>query len=145
MKKAVIFDIDGTIAEINHRLHHIQKEPKDWDKFQEDCGQDEPISPMINLAHIFDRMGFTIILCTGRMEKSYDKTSAWLNFHGMPYHRIHMRQNANYESDTIVKKRMLDHITKDHDVFMVFEDRDRVVQMYRNNGITCLQVADGAY
>lgn len=144
-KQAVIFDIDGTIADISHRLNHIQNDPKDWDAFHEDCANDDPIYPIINLAHIFDRMGFHIILCTGRPFRNYEKTSAWLNFHTVPYHRIHMRDNDNYESDFIIKKRMLDIILEKYEVYMVFEDRDQVVNMYRENGITCLQVKDGDY
>lgn len=144
-KQAVIFDIDGTLANIDHRLHHIQQEPKNWDAFQKDCSLDDPIYPLINLAHMFDKLGFHIILCTGRNFQNYEKTAAWLNFHTVPYHRIHMREDGNYESDFIIKKRMLDLILEKYEVFMVFEDRDRVVQMYRENGLTCLQVADGAY
>lgn len=45
--RCYIFDIDGTIADLSHRLPHIQKEPKDWDAFF-GCVADD--APMLNFA-----------------------------------------------------------------------------------------------
>lgn len=142
---AVIFDIDGTISDCTHRLHHIQKEKPDWDAFHEECGKDEPIYPIIRLVNIMYSMGFKIIFCTGRMITNIEKTQAWINFHNIPCHQIFMREKDDYRSDYVIKQEMLDDILKEHEVHFAYEDRDRVVKMYRENNITCLQVKEGDY
>ena len=51
MKKAIIFDIDGTLANLDHRLRHILNEPKDWDSFYRDIDKDQPIAPITLLCY----------------------------------------------------------------------------------------------
>lgn len=58
MKQIVIFDIDGTLANAEHRVHHLQKEPKDWDAFFAGCTQDTPIEPVMELVRLFFVTGF---------------------------------------------------------------------------------------
>lgn len=142
---AVIFDIDGTICDCTHRLHHIQKDKPDWDGFHADCGKDEPIYPILQLVQMYYRNGYHIIFCTGRMESNIEKTKAWLDFYSVPYNQIFMRKNDDYRSDYIIKKEMLDIILDDHIIHTIFEDRARVVQMYRDVGLICLQVKEGDY
>lgn len=54
MTRCYLFDIDGTLSDLTHRLHHIQKEPKDWNAFFDGCGDDAPIKHIVNLAISLD-------------------------------------------------------------------------------------------
>ena len=147
MKKiqAIICDLDGTLADCEHRVHHIKQDKPDWEAFHQDCGRDKVIEPIAHLVRMYDHYGFHVIICTGRMFKSFEKTRSWLDFNVIPFHRIHMRPNDDFRHDYELKQSMLDEIQERYEIFVILEDRDRVVQMYRDNGLACLQVADGAY
>ena len=140
-----VFDIDGTLANLDHRLHYIQKTPKDWDAFYEDCDRDTLIEPIAriawNLAHQ------PIAYVTGRSEQVREKTIWWLNQQTlwMPngLSKLYMRQIGDHRPDHIVKPELIapfkDQITA------IFEDRASVVQAFRSMGLTVLQVADGNF
>jgi hypothetical protein len=47
--------------------------------------------------------------------------------------------------DEILKKEMLDTFVDKDDVLMTVDDRQKVVDMWRENGLTCFQVAPGNF
>jgi phosphoglycolate phosphatase-like HAD superfamily hydrolase len=146
--RAYIFDIDGTLSDPKHRLHYIEGEKKDWPAFFGACDQDAPIQHMIDLA--YNVAGDDAILfCTGRTDDVREKTVAWLNdqfqFVIGP-EDVYMRAIGDHRDDTTVKSELMDQIIADgYEPIMVFEDRARVVKMWRERGIPCLQVVDGEY
>lgn len=148
-----IFDIDGTIADITHRLHFIQQKPADWSAFFEACDRDTPIHDMIDLAkHLEDDMGAEIVLITGRSDEGYcrEKTEAWLDRQEMPYTYLCMRKAGDHRADNIIKGELLDSFIETYkpkpgEIAGVFEDRDQVVAMYRARGLRVFQVADGKF
>lgn len=147
-REVVIFDIDGTIADLSHRLHHIQGDKKDWEKFHANVHDDEPIFPIISIMdalYLSNRYDF--VFCTGRMEHCREATQKWLNKYGVDYHfKLMMRPNGDHRPDFEVKKEMLQELREEGcDVAMVFEDRSTVVKMWREAGIPCLQVAEGDF
>lgn len=90
-KPIVIVDIDGTIADVRHRLHHIKgTRRKDWQAFFEAMEHDIPISAMIAKVHELEK-DHDIIVVTGRPEHYRKRTEKWLNEHGMRYLRLFMR------------------------------------------------------
>ena len=140
-----VFDIDGTLSNPKHRLHHIKKSPKDWVSFKKEIPGDAPHADIIALARILDQHG-KIILCSAREETGREDTEAWLDQHGVPYDDLIMRKSKDYRDDGIVKKELLDLITKLYgkpDLW--FDDRDRVVESLRQEGIRVLQVAKGDF
>jgi phosphoglycolate phosphatase-like HAD superfamily hydrolase len=151
MKRCYLFDIDGTIADLSHRLHHIQKEPKDWRAFFAACADDEPIPHVIELAK---RLWATvpIIFVSGRSDECRDETMAWLETHGFGsvgkrHERfLYMRRAGDHRPDNLVKAELLDAILADgFEPIMAFDDRDQVVRMWRGRGIPCAQVAAGDF
>jgi phosphoglycolate phosphatase-like HAD superfamily hydrolase len=140
----VIFDIDGTLADISAREHHVRTQPKNWRRFFEGMLDDKPILPVLNLCNTLFDAGFQIVLFTGRPDDFREVTEKWLNRFGVKYHSLHMRGSGDNRSDVIVKKEMLEHIEKNKIAFIV-EDRSRVVQMWRNEGFICLQCAPGEF
>ncbi len=150
-----IFDIDGTIADLSHRLHHIQGETKNWDAFFDACSGDKPISHVLDLAHHLS--GDTdIVFVTGRAERCREATASWLKAHlpngaGWDWSEdfkldLYMRADGDHRHDNVVKSELLDRILADgYRPLMAFEDRDQVVKMWRERGIPCAQVAEGDF
>lgn len=149
-----IFDIDGTLADITHRLHFVKGkhidagEPPDWDMYLDACGNDTPIQPVIELNRRLRAMGQYVILITGRNGGWRDETRAWLKKHGVMYDELHMRDENDRRPDYVVKRELYEAWkgkNPDKQVLGVFDDRDRVVQMWRDLGLQCYQVAKGDY
>jgi phosphoglycolate phosphatase-like HAD superfamily hydrolase len=151
MKPCYIFDIDGTIANGDHRLHHITTEgqPKNWDAYFDACGDDEPIEHMADLAQKLYAGGATILYVSGRNERCREATLTWLERHYFPRtpsNRIYMRALTDFRADDIVKIELLAQIRVDgYEPLMAFDDRNRVVKAWREAGIPCAQVAEGDF
>lgn len=140
----VIFDIDGTLADIAHRRHLVEGSKKDFDSFycmMEFDGVKDEIRGICNNYHV---NGWDVFIFTGRPEFYRAITEDWLLNKGILYSKLWMRPaGQQYVPDYIIKKDMLDKLGRP--VHIVFDDRDQVVRMWRDNGITCCQVADGNF
>lgn len=143
---AVIFDVDGTLADCDHRRHLVTGKKKDFDAFY-DAMVDDPVKEDIRgLCNMYHANGWRIVICTGRPESYRERTEKWLNSKGVFHHELRMRpDDRRFDSDVNVKKDMLDDILKSRSVHLAVDDRNQVVDMWRENGITCLQVADGNF
>jgi predicted kinase len=143
MTKAVIFDIDGTLADTAHRLHHIKAKPPNWDAFFEECASDPLIEPIRELARVVAAQSYKIILVSGRTDKVRGLTETWLAENGVPYDELHMRPEGDYRQDTVVKSQILDALLADgNEIQWVIDDRPSVVAMWRERGLICLQCRD---
>ena len=152
MKDTIICDLDGTLADCEHRVHHVQSKPKNWDAFYAGIKDDRANYPVLNLLHTYlsAEIEYGLIFCSGRPERCRDDTEYWLHQQG--FHRGHkapyslfMRQDGDFRADHIVKQDILDaHIDKER-VLFVLDDRQQVVDMWRRNGLTCFQVAAGNF
>ena len=142
----VIFDIDGTLANINHRLHHVTSGEKDWEAFHGGISDDVPNGPVVTLLRVMRTTGYRIILTTARFEKHRARTEEWLANNTIFYHDLFMRPNGDFRPDYEVKEDMLRglQIGRDNILFVV-DDRTSVVDMWRRNGLTVLQCAKGDF
>lgn len=141
-----ICDIDGTIANTEHRIHYITNGHKDWDKWHANAHKDQPISEVIDILHMASAAGIKIVLCTARDEKCRDDTLEWLHEHDIPYNALFMRKLGDRRDDDIVKFELLEQMYEmGYNPVLVLEDRDRVVKMWRAAGLRCLQVAPGDF
>jgi phosphoglycolate phosphatase-like HAD superfamily hydrolase len=143
-EELVIFDIDGTLADISERVHHVRKKPKNWNDFTAGMAQDKAVHSMVRLCNILYAAGLRIILCSGRNEANRPETAEWLARQGVQYHELLLRGDEDYRSDAVVKREILQGLDKDKILFVV-EDRSRVVEMWRSEGLTCLQCAPGQF
>lgn len=146
MKDTIITDLDGTLCDISHRVHHVRNGNNDWDKFFEECIHDTPKWPTIQIVNLFYEKGYRILICSGRSDQVFDKTMAWLHGHGVKFTDILMRPAGNTISDVELKKGWYEagHFKK-KEVLFVMDDRDRLVEMWRDEGFTCHQVAPGDF
>ena len=152
MKKTVIFDLDGTLADIDTRraLSLDMNGKMDWDKFfdPQNIQLDEPNTPVIKMAQMLDSQGFNIVILSGRSKATYRTTRQWLIQNDVPFDDLHMRPTSDdwhFMKDSTLKQIWLDTVVDKDDVFAVFDDRQQVVDMWRDNGLTCFQVADGDF
>jgi hypothetical protein len=147
--KIVIFDLDGTLADITSRRVLSTKDngKMDWVKFfdPDNISLDKPNQPVVDIANMLSLQGFTIFILSGRSDVTLQATINWLNNNNVPFDHIMMRpQNLLYMKDSDLKQMWLDTIGVDK-VSMTFDDRNQVVDMWRANGLTCFQVADGDF
>jgi len=144
---AVIFDIDGTMANLEHRLGYIKDGHKDWDAFFDHMDQDEPIDDVVWFFDAWTELvrDCHVFICTGRPETHRAMTEAWLSRNTNWWDEKHvllMRSAGDHRSDVEVKKEMLEGIRgQGYNIRFAVDDRQRVVDMWRANGVTCLQAA----
>lgn len=138
-RKAWIVDIDGTVALRGDRS------PYDWSR----VGEDKPNRPVIDVVQALIAMGHEVRYVTGRMEQCRDSTVAWLREHvASATHPsdLYMRPDGDYTPDDRLKREIWRRDIRDrYDVAGVIDDRARVVAMWREIGLTCLQVAPGDF
>lgn len=141
----VICDIDGTIADCSHRLHLIKDKPKNWNKFHELCIQDKVVENIQEIVWCLNKFHIVIYI-TGRPESSRELTEKWLANHSFPEGDLYMRKDGDYRQDWITKAEHLDKVLIDDvKILCALEDRDQVCDMWREKGVTCLQVKKGDY
>src|SRR6056300_315999 len=153
MNKTVIFDLDGTLALIDDR-RKLSTKPNgkmNWDIFfnPNNIDLDKPNLPVIKSAQLFKDAGFTIVIFSGRSKATKDATKDWLNKFNVPFDVLKMRPTSNdfkFMPDDTLKQMWLDSLfpNKD-DIFAVFDDRQKVVDMWRGNSLNVFQVADGNF
>lgn len=148
-KPCYLCDIDGTLADVTHRLHHIQKKPKDWPAFFDACCDDSPIKHMVDLVSRL-RLLHYVVFVSGRPERTRTATLQWLRKHkiniSIEEPELYMRADGDFRDDTIIKLELLERIKADGwKPVMAFDDRSRVVAAWRSVGISCAQVAEGEF
>lgn len=138
---AVICDIDGTVALRNNRS------PFDYSKVCEDTFDPR----MLEVLYTFIESGVKIIFVTGRedMDNCRELTTKWLD-KNIAYSEsgweLIMRSKGDHRSDAEIKKEVYDKYIKDkYNILCVFEDRDKVVKMWRDEGLLCNQVYYGDF
>src|SRR4029077_20520747 len=141
----VLVDLDGTLADCEARRQFISNGRRDWDNFEGRTLEDELRTPIANLVSILQMWGYRILIVSGRsISRAGKDTVKWLDLHRIRYDHIFMRAGGDNRPDEVVKKEILDHLPKER-IAYVLDDRNKVVQMWRDNGLTCLQVAPGDF
>lgn len=139
--KTVVVDLDGTLANVDHRTHLVRREKPDWDAFYEACDKDTPNKWCVALIMAMVYSGVNVVIVSARRQTEEAKTREWLDktFHTKGLFGLELlREPNNHEPDTVLKKRWLDGFGKENVLFVV-DDRQRVVDMWRAEGLTCLQ------
>ena len=151
--KSIIFDLDGTLALIDDRRTLSTKDNGkiDWDIFFDpnNINLDKPNQPVIKVAQMFKDSGFRIVILSCRLKTTKDVTKKWLENFNVPFDVLKMRpdnKQFKFMSDDDLKQGWLDTLfTNKEDVFAVFDDRNKVVDMWRSNGLNVFQVAEGDF
>jgi len=134
-----IFDLDDTLADVKHRLHHIEKEPQDWESFFGDCPDDAPIFNVITVARALAAAGNLIYIMTGRSAEVRMQTLAWMDKFQIPYQQpVYMRPIGDTRDDVAIKAEMLKHFLTKHkkeEIAGVFDNRPDIIEMFKQAGL----------
>ena len=148
MNKIIVFDIDGTLANTEHRKHWVASKPKNWAAWNAGMANDTVHADIKWLLNIFDNRSHNtrIVFCSGRGEETRNVTEKWLADNDIYYDALYMRSESDYRKDSIVKVELLEQIRKDYgEPFLWFDDRQQVVDAIRAQGVRVLQVAPGDF
>lgn len=140
LRDAIICDIDGTLALMKDRG------PFDWDKVDQD-ELNYPIKyVLMKLSTDMSMQDRTrIILVSGRDSVCRTKTVKWLEAKAIGFDELYMRPEGDMRKDAVIKKEIYDELKKKYNILFVLDDRNQTVEMWRQQGLTCLQVADGNF
>jgi phosphoserine phosphatase len=146
MNKVIVFDIDGTLANIEHRRAFVASKPKNFKAFNAAIPQDTPHEEIVFLAQTFAAQGNKVILCSGRGEESRGVTEKQMKDFGVEFNALYMRALKDFRADNIVKVELLADIRREFgEPFLWFDDRKQVVDAIRAEGVRVLQVAPGDF
>lgn len=146
MTKVIVFDIDGTLANIEHRRGFVASKPKNFKAFNAAIPQDTPHEEIVFLAKTFYELGNRVILCSGRGEESRVVTEVQMKDFGVRFDKLFMRKEKDFRADNIVKVELLADIRAEFgEPFLWFDDRKQVVDAIRDQGVKVLQVAPGDF
>lgn len=135
LPEAIMFDLDGTLALFG-----------DNNPYDREFIYDELNYPVYDALRMYQAQGKKIIICSGRNGKFFETTDAWLGKHGIKPDLFLMRKENDSRKDVLVKQEMfLNHILPNYYVNAVYDDRDQVVELWRDIGLTCFQVAEGKF
>lgn len=142
-KQAIIFDVDGTLAHMSGRIERRGKHNApycDWDAHDDDV--DEHVVDMLNT--LKDR--FDIVILSGRKSSSKLVLETWLKKNDIHYDALYMREAKDNRKDSIIKKEIYEKtIKRKWNVWLVFDDRNQVVEMWRSLGLKVFQVNEGNF
>lgn len=135
LPSAILVDIDGTVA------HHGKRSPYDWHR----VGEDTPNTDVINF--ILEQTTCDVIFMSGRDEVCREETEKWIQENVLrEYVDVYMRPKGDTRKDSVVKLELFDkYVRGNWNVLAVFDDRDQVVNMWRELGLLCLQVSPGNF
>lgn len=138
LPEAIIVDVDGTVADCTG-----VRSPYDTTKYHLDKPKEDVIRLIRDLHY---KCGYKVIFCSGRHKDFYDVTQEWLFQHAkVPIEGLFMRYENGTE-DSVIKSELFNrHIRGKYNIVAVFDDRDRVVDMWRARGLLVNQVQRGDF
>lgn len=137
---AYIFDVDGTLANVDPYLHHVRGSNRDYNAFHEASINALPnieVVQMLNNA-VSDR--HAILIVTSRKEKYRGLTSMWLAKNNIRSHALFMRADDDSRPDYEAKKDMLDKISVLWDVVHAVDDSPNVIKLWEDHGIITTKI-----
>lgn len=135
---ALIVDADGTLAHI----------VTDRDVYDGSRAGEDACDPVVGeMVKHYSRLGYTIIICSGRTDDTRDVTEQWLKNNSIHYDKLFMRKAGDRRKDSIIKHEIFNEYIRDnYEISFVLDDRDQVVKMWRDDiGLKVLQVASGDF
>lgn len=143
LPKAVIFDIDGTLANNDHRSPYAL-----WQ-----LDKDSPREMVVDLLNKYKADNYKIICLSGRHSgtkeeptKYYDMTAEWLKKHNIEVDELLLRATGDSRKDDIIKEELFwNHVAPKYNVRLAIDDRNRVVELWRRIDLECWQVNHGDF
>lgn len=121
-----VVDIDGVLADVRHRLHHLRRRPKDWQAFFAAARHDEALPEGLAVVERL-RDDHEVVLLTGRPRELEADTRVWLDEHGLGDLRLVMRPSGDRRPAAQVKVEQLRALASGRVVAMVVDDDPDVI------------------
>jgi phosphoglycolate phosphatase-like HAD superfamily hydrolase len=148
-KTAVIFDMDGTLADVSSIRHYLKsfdeskrRVIKHFDKFHDESINVPPHNHVVNAAQIAHMLGHAVLIVTARKHMWRHHTAWWLALHRVPSDMLMMRGNLDNRKDYLVKRDMLATIRKAYNVIHAWDDNPSIIKLWTEEGIPCT-IVDG--
>ena len=132
-----MIDIDGVLADVRHRLHFVQKQPKDWGGFFAAARHDPPLDEGIDTVRRLSEV-FRIVYLSGRPENCRKETLAWFRRHGLPDGELHLRPYGDHRPARLMKVEALDRLSREASVAVLVDDDEDVCAAARSAGYDVL-------
>ena len=133
-----VFDVDGVLADVRHRLVHVEHRPKDWEAFFRAAVDDPPLATGVALA-LESARECEVVYVTGRPERCRADTVAWFARHGLPEGELTMRGARDRRPARVAKPELLRRLAADRVVAVVVDDDAQVCDAYERAGYTVLR------
>jgi phosphoglycolate phosphatase-like HAD superfamily hydrolase len=133
VRPLAVFDIDGVLADVRHRLHHLDSRPKDWDAFFAAAPKDPPLEQGVLMAREAAK-DCEVVYVTGRPEQCRRDTLAWFARHGLPDGELVMRSRRDRRPARVAKPELLARLAHDRQVAVVVDDDLEVCDAYEAAG-----------
>lgn len=134
MSLYAVFDIDGVLADVRHRLEHVRNRPKNWDLFFGRAYLDQPLAQGRALMEQAISSGLKVVYSTGRPERCRADTITWLTTHGFPRARLHMRADTDRRPGRMTKLAVARRLRDAGGVAYCVDDDPVVVEALRADG-----------
>jgi hypothetical protein len=142
-----LWDLDGTICDVRHRRQYVATKPRNWDAWNAGLVNDTPnraVELVYKSLHASRGiMDADLFFVSGRSDDYRHQTEMWLKSHGFAWDYLFMRKYRDHRDDSVVKGEIADEILKTHNILGVFDDRQRVVNMWIERGIWVFDVGQG--
>ncbi len=142
-----IFDLDGTICDVSHRRQYVTTKPKNWNAWNKGLVNDTPnraVELVYKSLHATSNAtNVDMFFVSGRSDDYREQTERWLMDHDFVWDHLYMRKYKDNRDDSIVKGEIADEILQTHNIIGVFDDRQRVVNMWIERGIWVFDVGQG--
>ena len=136
--RLVVVDIDGVVADVRHRLVHLDRDPKDWAAFFAGMADDPLLPEGAALVHEAARTR-TIAWLTGRPARYADVTARWLRGHDLPDAPVHHRADGDRRPASVVKTAVLRGLGRTSQVDLVVDDDPMVCAAVQAAGFRVLR------
>src|ERR1700722_11075769 len=141
--RAVIFDIDGVLADAAGRQHYLDW--GDWKGFFDEVGEDPIIEEIERLLELLDS-SLLVILVTGRPRRVQPHTLAWLDRYGIRWDLLIMRDFGDYSGVDRFKRETLHELfAQGFDIRLALDDDPKNHAMYVSEGVPCIYILSGYY
>lgn len=141
MNKIVLCDIDGTVANNDHR-QNLLKEFKDWDLFFSKLDQDEPIEKIIKIVNEYSEQGFVIYFLTGRPERYELKTRQWLEKFFKFQINLIMRKDGDMRDKLLIKYELFSDNFQSEEILVCIENDLKLCELWESLDLAVINVND---
>ena len=138
VRSFAVVDLDGVVADVRHRLHHLQARPKNWDGFFGAASHDDVLPEGRAVVDELVTSGHELVWLTGRPERCRAATTAWLAANRLPAGELFMRGHGDRRPARMTKLSVLSELAVRGRVAVVVDDDDAVVEAVRAAGFAVL-------